>query len=80
MPTPHGLGVFIKNSLLKFCLLCTQGLGQSEVFLGFSVFFIKTDAMTSSSQGEGLGPNFDNSLATPVPIQMACVDPFAELV
>ena len=58
-----------------------QGLGESGVFLGCSVFFAIQDAVSAARQERGLfGPLKLNSPLTPEKIRMACEDKFTKMV
>lgn len=58
-----------------------QGLGESGVFLGCSVFFAIHDAIRAARQERGLpGPLRLNSPLTPEKIRMACEDKFTKMV
>uniref|UniRef100_A0A4X2LCY2 FAD-binding PCMH-type domain-containing protein n=1 Tax=Vombatus ursinus TaxID=29139 RepID=A0A4X2LCY2_VOMUR len=58
-----------------------NGLGESGMFLGSSVFFAIHDAVTAARKERGLTETFTmSSPATPELIRMICVDKFTDLV
>lgn len=58
-----------------------QGLGESGIFLGCSVFFAIHDAIRAARQERGLpGPLRLNSPLTPEKIRMACEDKFTKMI
>lgn len=58
-----------------------QGLGESGIFLGCSVFFAIHDAVNAARQERGqFGPLKLNSPLTPEKIRMACEDKFTKMV
>lgn len=62
-------------------LFLFQGLGESGIFLGCSVFFAIRDAVSAARQERGLfGPLKLNSPLTPEKIRMACEDKFTKMV
>lgn len=58
-----------------------QGLGESGIFLGCSVFFAIQDAVSAARRERGLfGPLKLNSPLTPEKIRLACEDRFTKMV
>ncbi|NP_001295923.1 uncharacterized protein LOC100929481 [Sarcophilus harrisii] len=58
-----------------------NGVGESGMFLGCSVFFAISDAVAAARKERGLTDDFIlNSPATPERIRMACADKFTEMI
>ncbi|KAH0621633.1 hypothetical protein JD844_023157 [Phrynosoma platyrhinos] len=58
-----------------------QGLGESAVFLGCSVFFAIWDAVAAVRKERALSEDFElHSPLTPEQIRMACADQFTEMI
>lgn len=58
-----------------------QGLGESGMFLGSSVFFAIADAVAAACRERDIAEDFTvKSPATPERVRMACADRFTEMV
>lgn len=68
-----------KNKIDKCVFL--QGLGESGMFLGSSVFFAIADAVAAARKERDLAEDFTvHSPATPERVRMACADRFTDMV
>ncbi|XP_072473321.1 aldehyde oxidase 2-like isoform X1 [Notamacropus eugenii] len=71
----------LASSENPMAIYSSKGLGESGMFLGCSVFFAISDAVTAARKERGLMEDFVlNSPATPERIRMACVDKFTEMI
>lgn len=58
-----------------------QGLGESGMFLGSSVFFAIADAVAAARRQRDIAEDFTvRSPATPERVRMACADRFTDMV
>ncbi|XP_068924923.1 aldehyde oxidase 2-like [Petaurus breviceps papuanus] len=79
---PEELNVsLLTSSENPMAIYSSKGLGESGMFLGCSVFFAISDAVTAARKERGLMEDFVlNSPATPERIRMACADKFTEMI
>ncbi|XP_074071454.1 aldehyde oxidase 4-like [Macrotis lagotis] len=78
---PEEFNVTFVRSQNPIAIYSSKGLGEAGMFMGSSVFFAITDAVTAARKKRGLmEPFILNSPATPEKIRMACVDQFTEQI
>ncbi|XP_013367307.1 PREDICTED: aldehyde oxidase 2 isoform X1 [Chinchilla lanigera] len=79
---PEELNVtLLPSSQTQLTLYSSKGLGESGMFLGSSVFFAISDAVTAARRDRGLAEDCTvRSPATPERVRMACQDRFTEMI
>ncbi|KAM8789643.1 aldehyde oxidase 2 isoform 3-T3 [Rhynchonycteris naso] len=71
----------LPSSQNPLAIYSSKGLGESGLFLGSSVFFAITDAVTAARRERGIAEDFTvKSPATPEWVRMACADRFTEMI
>ncbi|XP_072468932.1 aldehyde oxidase 4-like isoform X1 [Notamacropus eugenii] len=78
---PEEFYVTFVRSRNPIAIYSSKGLGEAGMFMGSSVFFAITDAVTAARRERGLAEPFTlNSPATPEMIRMPCMDQFTEQI
>ncbi|XP_066089056.1 aldehyde oxidase 2 isoform X1 [Saccopteryx bilineata] len=82
MDVPEEFNVsLLSSSQNPLAIYSSKGVGESGLFLGSSVFFAITDAVTAARRERGLAEDFTvKSPATPEWVRMACADRFTEMI